>query len=114
MAVEIKYIVVRDGVEKMTFTSKKEADAYDKQLDIAENLLELMQGSELGIDEDKLDTLAFFLAQNATDAVAILKGGSPKAKDAAKKNNEPTPKQGGGSNDESTKAPVARAKGKAA
>ncbi len=36
MAVEIKYVVVRKGEEKMTFASKKEADAYDKMLDMAE------------------------------------------------------------------------------
>ena len=38
MAVEIKYVVVRNGEEKMTFVSKKEADAYDKMLDMADEL----------------------------------------------------------------------------
>lgn len=38
MAVEIKFVVVRQGEEKMTFTTKKEADAYDKMLDLADNL----------------------------------------------------------------------------
>ena len=33
MAVEVKYVVIREGEEKMSFTSKKEADAYDKMLD---------------------------------------------------------------------------------
>jgi len=32
MAVITQFVVVREGVEKMTFTSKKEADAYDKML----------------------------------------------------------------------------------
>ena len=41
MAVVVKYVVERNGVERMTFTTKKEADAYDKMLDIAESL-ELM------------------------------------------------------------------------
>ena len=27
MAVEVKYVVIREGEEKMSFTSKKEADA---------------------------------------------------------------------------------------
>ena len=35
MAVEVKYVVIREGEEKMSFTSKKEADAYDKMLDMA-------------------------------------------------------------------------------
>ena len=30
MAVVVKYVVERNGVERMTFTTKKEADAYDK------------------------------------------------------------------------------------
>lgn len=38
MAVEIKYVVIREGEEKMSFTSKKEADAYDKMLDTADLL----------------------------------------------------------------------------
>ena len=36
MAVEVKYVVIREGEEKMSFTSKKEADAYDKMLDTAD------------------------------------------------------------------------------
>ena len=36
MAVETKFVVVRKGEEKMTFASKKEADAHDKLLDMAD------------------------------------------------------------------------------
>ena len=43
MAVEVKYVVIREGEEKMSFTSKKEADAYDKMLDTAD-LLDAMAG----------------------------------------------------------------------
>ena len=38
MAVEVKYVVIREGEEKMSFTSNKEADAYDKMLDTADLL----------------------------------------------------------------------------
>ncbi len=38
MAVEVKYVVIREAKEKMSFTSKKEADAYDKMLDTADLL----------------------------------------------------------------------------
>ncbi|VEA33301.1 DNA damage-inducible gene in SOS regulon-dependent on cyclic AMP and H-NS [Salmonella enterica subsp. enterica] len=38
MAVEVKYVVIREGEEKMSFTSKKEADAWDKMLDTADLL----------------------------------------------------------------------------
>jgi uncharacterized protein len=48
MSVEIQYVVVRDGVEKMTFASKKEADAYDKMLDLADNLGEWLKMSPFG------------------------------------------------------------------
>ncbi|MGL4714760.1 MAG: YebG family protein, partial [Aeromonas sp.] len=47
MAVEIKYVVVREGVEKMTFASKKEADAYDKLLDTADELITLLAGAPI-------------------------------------------------------------------
>jgi len=46
MAVEIKYIVVREGQEKMAFTSKKDADAYDKMPVVAE-VVEREQPSHL-------------------------------------------------------------------
>ena len=42
MAVIVKYVVERNGEEKMTFTSKAEADAYDKMLDMADELFELL------------------------------------------------------------------------
>ncbi|MFO1351474.1 MAG: YebG family protein [Gammaproteobacteria bacterium] len=42
MAVIVKYVVERNGKEIMTFASKKEADAYDRQLDIAEQLQALL------------------------------------------------------------------------
>lgn len=45
MPVVIKYVVERNGVEKMTFSSKAEADHYDKLLETAENLEDLLQES---------------------------------------------------------------------
>jgi dsDNA-binding SOS-regulon protein len=74
MAVIVKYVVVRNEVEKMTFTSKKEADAYDKELDIAEELFELMQHAELAIDESALNDLALFLARQRDAVIRVLKG----------------------------------------
>jgi len=78
MAVIVQYVVVKDGVEKMTFTTKKEADAYDKMLDIAENLYGFLESSKIGIDDEKLDELTFFIAQNSDAVAAILKGGTLK------------------------------------
>lgn len=51
MTVNIQYVVVRDGVEKMTFASKKEADAYDKMLDLADNLNEWLTQAPLTLEE---------------------------------------------------------------
>ncbi len=74
MAVIVQYIVVRDGVQKMTFTTKKEADTYDKMLDIADNLYELIESSDIDIDETQLEDISFFLATNKEEAVSILRG----------------------------------------
>ncbi|MCL1130308.1 YebG family protein [Shewanella sairae] len=89
MAVVTQFVVVREGVEKMTFTSKKEADAYDKMLDIADNLIPFLSKSELDLEESDIEKLGFFLAQHKDDLQVLLKGGSlekkPVAKKAAKK-----------------------------
>lgn len=82
MAVIVKYVVVRDGKEDMIFTTKKEADAYDKMLDIAEQLHAFIQTSEIDIATDQLDDLTFFMAQHRDQIGSILKGLAP---DAAKK-----------------------------
>lgn len=88
MAVEIKFVVVRQGEEKMTFTTKKEADAYDKMLDLADNLSEWLALSPLTFEEDQRESLSFFLAENKDALGQILRGvhpaasaeGQPKAK----------------------------------
>jgi dsDNA-binding SOS-regulon protein len=74
MAVIVKYVVVRDGKEDMIFTTKKEADAYDKMLDIAERLREFLQTAEVDIAEDKLDELTFFMAQHRESISRLLRG----------------------------------------
>lgn len=76
MAVIVKYVVVRDGKEDMIFTTKKEAEAYDKMLDIAERLHEFLQTAEVDIAEDKLDELSFFMAQHREPIGRLLRGGN--------------------------------------
>ena len=80
MAVIVQYIVERDGVQKMTFASKKEADAYDKMLDIADELMVLLGEGELEVEEERLEEIALYLAKNSARAGAILKGAKPKPK----------------------------------
>ena len=84
MAVIIKYIVVRNGEEKMTFATKKEADAYDKMLDIADNLFEFLENSKIKLSENQLEAISLLLAENSDKLIPILRGIKPKAKPAKK------------------------------
>lgn len=74
MAVIVQYIVERRGKSVMTFTSKKEADAYDKMLDIGDELYSLIENSGLEIDDKKKEELSIFLAKNKDTLGKVLKG----------------------------------------
>jgi uncharacterized protein len=76
MAVVTQFVVIREGVEKMTFTSKKEADAFDKMLDIADNLIPFLLESPLTLDETQCEQLAFYMAEQKDALASLLKGGS--------------------------------------
>ncbi|PJC86079.1 multidrug DMT transporter permease [Vibrio sp. HA2012] len=86
MAVIVKYVVERNGEEKMTFTSKAEADAYDKMLDMADELFTLLSESKLIEDEEKQEELSLYLAQHKEDVLEAL---GAKRKPAAKKPKQP-------------------------
>ena len=93
MAVIVKYVVERDGVEKMTFTSKKDADAYDKMLDVADSLSDFIMSSPIEINDGIAEELSLFLAQNSPSLQHILKGGKVKPKiETEALGNEKTPK----------------------
>jgi len=77
MAVITRYVVVRNGVElDRIFSDKKEADAYDKMLDAADNLSALIREGDLDIELDDavIDRISVFLAQNGPEVTRILKG----------------------------------------
>lgn len=74
MAVIVRYVVERNGVEKMTFTSKKEADAYDKLLDIAEALETVLAAGPVEMDADEVEALSLYLANQKDQLQAVLKG----------------------------------------
>ena len=78
MAVIVKYVVVSDGKEDMIFNTRKEAEAHDKMLDIAERLYAFLHTVELNIAEDTLDALTLFMAQHREHIGTILKGGKLK------------------------------------
>ncbi|NVK72964.1 hypothetical protein C0J08_18340 [Marinomonas sp. CT5] len=86
MPVIIKYVVERDGIEKMTFTSKTEADAYDKLLETAESLYEILDQSELAGDHSQKEALSMYLAENKDSLLNIL-GNKKKSPQKAKKTN---------------------------
>ncbi len=90
MAVIVKYVVERNGEEKMTFTSKAEADAYDKMLDMADELFELLGKSELLEDETKQEELSLYLAQHREEVLFALGAKRhPAPKKKPKKGEEP-------------------------
>jgi len=76
MAVVVKYVVVRNGEEKMTFATKKEADAHDRMLDIAENLYDFIgqSGHSLNLDDTQRELLSLYLARNNDQVMNILRG----------------------------------------
>nr|WP_256260849.1 YebG family protein [Shewanella sp. NIFS-20-20] len=88
----MQFVVVREGVEKMTFTSKKEADAYDKMLDITDLLNRFIDKAELDLSEEVTEKLSFYLATHKDEVSGILKGISPTASQPAKKNKAKTSK----------------------
>lgn len=75
MAVEIKYIVVREGQEKMAFASKKDADAYDKMLDLAEVLNQWLQQGPVSLADEQGEELAMWMAENKDVLNTLLKNG---------------------------------------
>ena len=83
MAVIVKYVVERNGAEKMTFTSKAQADAYDKMLDTADELTTVLTESTLLTDDNQIEALALYLAQHKDELLVALGAKKPAAKDKA-------------------------------
>ena len=73
MAVETKYVVVRKGEEKMTFASKKEADAHDKLLDMADAFTDWLLQSGMQMDETQAENLGLYLAEQKVAVQHILR-----------------------------------------
>lgn len=87
MAVETRYVVIRNGEELKTFMDKKQADLYDQMLDQADAIGELIESSKLKINDDVLEELAIFLAQNKEQVLVALGAKKP----ARKKTPTPAP-----------------------
>ena len=85
--IEIEYIVKdKHGMERLRTADKKAADAYDKALEIADRLAQLLREDQVlpNLPEPDLEELTLYLARNARNVERVLKGKAP----------EPTPPSG--------------------
>lgn len=73
MAVETKYVVVRKGEEKMTFANKKDADAWDKMLDMADAFTDWLQQHQPELGESQAEALGLLLAEQKDAVQHILR-----------------------------------------
>ncbi|SES96341.1 YebG family protein [Thalassotalea agarivorans] len=78
MAVESRFVVVRQGEEVKTFMDKKSADEYDKMLDMADNLAEMFEASTLSMDEQLTEELSIYLAKHREQVLIALQAKKPK------------------------------------
>jgi uncharacterized protein len=79
MAVESRFVVIRQGVEVETFMDKKAADEYDKMLDMADNLAELFENATIELSESMREELSVYIAQNREEVLIALQAKKPKA-----------------------------------
>ena len=74
MAITTQYVVSHKGVEKLVTTDKKEADQYDKMLDVADNLAVSIQAKGIKLSDDIAEDLSIMLAKNKDNLAKLLKG----------------------------------------
>ena len=78
MAIIIRYVVEHKGVEKFVTADKKEADKYDKMLDLADNLSEYIEAKGIELEPSILEDLSVMLAKNSLSLAKLIKGSSAK------------------------------------
>lgn len=74
MAVITKYVVEHKGVEKLVTTDKKEADKYDKMLEVADNLAIYLEAKGIKLEESQMEELSITLSKNKDNLNKLLKG----------------------------------------
>lgn len=77
MAVETQYVVIRtdrnnEEQEVMTFTDKRSADDYDKMLDMADAMFEVLHASSVELSEQDCENLSVYLAKQREDVLYAL------------------------------------------
>ncbi|AEE24094.1 YebG family protein [Paraglaciecola chathamensis] len=78
MAIITRYVVEHKGVEKFVTADKKEADKYDKMLEVADNLAEYIEAKGMKFDADVLEDLAIMLSKNKDAVGKMFKGAEAK------------------------------------
>ncbi len=77
MAVESRFVVIRNGIEAKTFMDKKSADEYDKMLDMADNLSQMLSLSSVELSDSANEELSIYLAQNRDEVLVALLAKKP-------------------------------------
>jgi len=72
MAVVTLYMSDRD--QSKTFSDKKEADNYDKMLELAENVSVWMEKEITGLTEEQTESIGMLIAKNKDNLFKALKG----------------------------------------
>ncbi len=72
MAVVTLFMSDRDTSK--TFTDKKEADQYDKMLELAENVSAWMEKEIEGLTEDQVEAIGMLIAENKDILAQAIKG----------------------------------------
>ena len=72
MAVESRFVVIRQGVEVQTFMDKKGADEYDKMLDVADSLAVMFEQAPVELSETVIEELSVYLAQHRDQVLVAL------------------------------------------
>lgn len=72
MAVVTLYMSDRD--KSKTFTDKKEADNYDKMLELAENVSLWVEKEIPGLTEEQTENIGLLFANNKDNLLKALKG----------------------------------------
>jgi hypothetical protein len=77
MAVETRYVVIRtdrnnEEKEVMTFTDKRAADDYDKMLDMADSMFEVLHSANVELSEEQCEDLSIYLAKEREEVLFAL------------------------------------------
>ena len=74
IVIETRYAVIHKGVEKLTTTDKKEADQYDKMLDIGDNIAQFLVQKGIDADETLLEEIGITLSKNKSVVQELFRG----------------------------------------